>query len=76
MDELNVSPAQTVHVGDHPITDVNGAKLAGLGSIWIEGFYKTDGFDVPSIKADVDVQDLKEVPNAITEFLTTGSKSL
>ena len=74
--ELNVSPGQTVHVGDHPITDVNGANLAGLGSIWIEGFYKTDQFGVPNIKADVNVQDLKEVPNAITELMTAGSRSL
>ena len=76
LDELNISPGQTVHVGDHPITDVNGANLAGLRSIWIEGFYKTDEFGVPSIKADVNVQDLKEVPNAITELLTSGSRSL
>ena len=76
LDELNVSPAQTVHVGDHPITDVNGANWAGLVSIWIEGFYKNDEFGVSSIKADVNVQDLKEVPNAITELLTSGSRSL
>ena len=76
LDELNISPGQTVHVGDHPITDINGANLAGLRSIWIEGFYKTDEFGVPSIKADVNVQDLKEVPNAITELLTSGSRSL
>ena len=76
MDELNVSPAQTVHVGDHPITDVTGANLAGLGSIWIEGFYETNDFNLPSMKADVNVQDLKEVPNAITELLTSGSRSL
>jgi len=73
---LNVGPGQTVHVGDHPITDVNGANLAGLGSIWIEGFYKTSEFDAPNIKADVNVQDLKEVPNAITELLTFGSRYL
>ena len=76
LDELNVSPAQTVHVGDHPITDVTGANLAGLGSIWIEGFYKIDELGVPNIKADINVQDLKEVPNAITELLTSGSRSL
>ena len=76
LDELDVSPAQTVHVGDHPITDVNGANWAGLVSIWIEGFYKNDEFGVSSIKADVNVQDLKEVPNAITELLTSGSRSL
>ena len=70
--ELNVSPCQTVHVGDHPLTDVNGANLAGLGSIWIEGFYKNDEFGVPNIKADINVQDLKEVPNAITELLASG----
>ena len=70
--KLNVSPGQTVHIGDHPITDVNGANLAGLGSIWIEGFYKSDEFGVPNIKADVNVQDLREVPNAITALLASG----
>ena len=76
LSELKVAPGQTVHVGDHPITDVNGANLAGLGSIWIEGFYKNDEFGLPGIKADVNVQDLKEVPNAIAELVTSRSRSL
>lgn len=69
--ELNVSPQEAVHIGDHPVTDVNGAKSAGLHSIWIEGFYKTDELDIPGIKADINVQDLKDVPNAINQLCTS-----
>ena len=29
------NPSETLHIGDHPVSDVNGARLAGLRSMWI-----------------------------------------
>ena len=73
--ELNVSPQEAVHIGDHPVTDVNGAKSAGLHTIWIEGFYEPDELDIPGIKADINVKDLKDVPSAITQLRTPSQRA-
>lgn len=35
---LNVSPKETVYVGDDPLLDVVGAREAGLRSVWINRF--------------------------------------
>ena len=34
LDRLNVSPARSVFVGDHPEVDVAGARAAGMQAIW------------------------------------------
>ena len=35
MKHLNIKPEQTLHVGDHAIHDIQGAKKAGIRSVWI-----------------------------------------
>ena len=30
-----VAPAQTLHVGDDPVTDIQGAKAAGMYTVWV-----------------------------------------
>jgi putative hydrolase of the HAD superfamily len=34
LERLNVSPARSVFVGDHPEVDVAGARAAGMQAIW------------------------------------------
>jgi putative hydrolase of the HAD superfamily len=34
LERLNVSPARSVFVGDHPEVDVAGARTAGMHAIW------------------------------------------
>lgn len=34
--ELNLRPEQCIYVGDHPVNDIEGASLAGLGTIWVQ----------------------------------------
>ncbi len=34
LERLNVSPARSVFVGDHPDVDVAGARAAGMQAIW------------------------------------------
>ncbi len=36
--KLGVSPGQAVHIGDHPVYDVQGAKRAGLSAIWFNAY--------------------------------------
>ncbi len=42
VDSLHTTPEQTVHVGDHVINDVQGAKQVGMRTVWIEGFYERE----------------------------------
>ena len=34
----NASPEETLHVGDHPETDIHGAKMAGMKTAWMNRF--------------------------------------
>lgn len=34
-DCLGVSPSEVVHVGDHPVHDIDGARAAGLDAVWV-----------------------------------------
>jgi len=40
--ELSVSPAQCVYVGDHPRNDIEGARNAGMQTVWYAGFIDWD----------------------------------
>lgn len=39
LERLDVSAAETVYVGDHPVNDVMGATQAGLQAIWLSGWH-------------------------------------
>ena len=43
---LSLSPEQILHVGDHPVSDVQGAKQAGYQTCWL------NLTGVPANKAD------------------------
>ena len=36
--EAGVTPAQALHVGDHPIHDIRGARNAGIDAVWVNRF--------------------------------------
>ncbi|MDF0534980.1 HAD-IA family hydrolase [Shewanella sp. A32] len=38
-EKLDVTPAELLHVGDHPDTDVKGARMAGCQTIWLNPGY-------------------------------------
>ncbi len=41
MQQASVSAAQTLHVGDHPVHDIVGARNAGIDAVWIQRFEHT-----------------------------------
>lgn len=65
---LDAAPAQAIHVGDHPITDVMGAGRCGLKTVWIEGFYARDHFADPNAQPDVSVADLGAAAAAVEQL--------
>ena len=62
---LQSVPQATIHIGDHVTNDVVGANRLGMKSIWIRGFYEPDDPDDPDSQADVSVDDLSAVAEAV-----------
>jgi len=57
------SAAETLHVGDHPLYDVHGARAAGLRTVWVNrnGDVWPDDYDAP----DIEVRHLGELAELI-----------
>ena len=60
---LGVAPSQTVHLGDHPLNDVVGAKRAGLRAIWLRREEKE-----PELEPDVRIDSLGETSAALARL--------
>ena len=60
MHRAEISPDRAVHVGDHPIDDIEGANRVGMHSIWVNFDGKTD-----RVPAHATVTDLPSLVGAI-----------
>ena len=60
MRRAEVSPAHAVHIGAHPIDDIEGANRVGMHSIWVNFDGKTD-----QVPAHATVTDLPSLVGAI-----------
>lgn len=69
LEQLNVSPDQSIFVGDHPLNDVKAAKNVGMIGIW-----KKD-FQWNTVKADYIINDLAELPLIIDNNSKQNVKS-
>ena len=65
---LGATPEQTIHVGDHVVNDVVGAKRCGLKTVWITGFYEREDPYDPETEPDATVSGLAEVVPAIAKL--------
>lgn len=55
-------PEEVVHIGDHPVHDIEGARKSGLWSIWVN---LEDAAWNGSQRADEDVNCLSQIPEAV-----------
>ncbi|MCM3638744.1 HAD family hydrolase [Sporosarcina luteola] len=62
LERLNVSPTESIFVGDHPVNDVEAAKNVGMIGVW-----KRD-LQWNAVEADFIVDDLAEVPLIIEKI--------
>ncbi|NHJ40425.1 MAG: HAD family hydrolase [Asgard group archaeon] len=65
LDLLNVSPRQSIFVGDNPNSDIVGANKAGMFSVLIDRYQKIEelvGLEVPNLKINslIELKDLFE----------------
>ena len=65
---MGATPGQAVHVGDHLVNDVVGAKRCGLKTVWIPGFYDGERPTGPESVPDATVASLGLVVPAIAEM--------
>lgn len=66
MDKAGAAASETVHIGDHPINDVQAAKSLGCYTIWIN----PEGTDWPmAADADHHISCLSEIPPAIRRLI-------
>jgi putative hydrolase of the HAD superfamily len=61
--QLGVAPSACVLVGDHPINDVTGAKLAGWSAVWIDRG-SGSGLDL-EVQPDAVIGSLDDLPDAL-----------
>jgi len=59
-------PAQCWYVGDHPINDIQGARDAGLRTIWVKGFHPWPN-DLKA--ADYTVEHLSEIQHIVSSTM-------
>ena len=61
----NISAQQMVHIGDDPLNDVFGAKLAGISAIWLNRDQKPWALD--SCEPDAVITSLHELPELLRD---------
>src|SRR5690606_8252137 len=60
-----VQAHEAVHIGDHPVDDIGGAKAAGLRAIWFNPAAKTwSGVPTP----DAEIRSLAELPSVLSAW--------
>lgn len=69
LDKLNVSPNQSIFVGDHPDNDVKASRMVGMTGVWKQD-YQWD-----NVEADFIVNDLAELPLVIDKLNDIKVKS-
>ena len=68
LEAMDARPEQTIHVGDHVINDVVGAKRCGMKTVWISGFYEREDLDDPETEPDITVDTLAAVVPAVSKL--------
>ena len=61
-----VKVQQMVHIGDHPLQDVSGAKSAGVHAIWLNR--QQQDWPLEACKPDAIIVSLHELPDAINQL--------
>jgi putative hydrolase of the HAD superfamily len=65
LEHTNLRPEQLVHVGDHPVHDIEGAHNAGFWTIWVnQNDQAWPGGPAPTQR----VRSLSEIPQALIEI--------
>ena len=68
LDRAGVEPEQTLHIGDHPVDDIQGALGVGLHTLW----FNRMGLDWPDMTGELrphgEVRCLSEIPGWLLKY--------
>lgn len=68
---LQLNPTQVVHIGDHPVNDVEAAQALGIWTVWVN----LSGQAWPGGRpADVEIRSLADLPDAIAQLQARALK--
>jgi len=59
MQQAGVAPQDTLHVGDHPVHDIQGARNAGVDAVWIKRFQQV--WDTDQLAPSQQFEDLYQL---------------
>ena len=64
---LQLEPSQVVMVGDDPVVDIDGARRAGLKTVWKRSH--PDQTAAPGMQPDLVIDDIRQILPAIAELM-------
>lgn len=72
LQRAGVQPEQAVHVGDHPVDDINGAQQAGIRAIWFNPSAKPWSTAEHGNRPDAEIRSLAEVSDWVAAWTARG----
>ncbi len=72
LERAGVEPAHALHIGDHPVDDIQGARESGLHTLWFNRAGKpwTD-----QVRADGEVSCLSQIPTWLDGYIAQLTRS-
>jgi FMN hydrolase / 5-amino-6-(5-phospho-D-ribitylamino)uracil phosphatase len=67
----DVAPAQMVHVGDHPLDDIEGAGRLGIATVWVN--FAGAEYPADYIRPTITVRRLEEIPQRLRQYRDENS---
>jgi len=70
LERLKVKADETLFVGDSPLEDIEGAKQAGLRTVFVRSqFYSLKDLVTANVTADFTVKNLREVSEIFSQIV-------
>lgn len=66
LQHANTRAANSVHIGDHPIDDIQGARDIGMKTVWVNLAGKDWPTHLP--RPDAEVHHLRDIPSAVQQL--------
>lgn len=71
LERAGVEPAHALHIGDHPLDDIQGARASGLHTLW---FNRLGAAWPDAPRADGEVSCLSEIPAWLDNYIMSISR--
>ncbi|MFT6464784.1 HAD family hydrolase [Halopseudomonas sp.] len=72
LERAGVEPAQALHIGDHPVDDIQGARESGLHTLW---FNRTGKSWTDPVRPDGEVSCLSQIPTWLDGYTAQLTRS-